>query len=657
MSYATLSIDLVARLANLQDGLDKAGRLAEKNASQIEARYQRMQTALVGIGAALGAAFSVSQLTQFFRTTVDGLDALNDLSDATGASVENLSALEDIALRTGTQMGTVGDAVIKLNKALGDAKPGSEQAAAFKALGLSAEELKRIDPAEALRRVAVALSGYADDGNKARVVQELFGKSLKDVAPLLKDLAETGRLNATVTREQAQAAEAFNKQLSAIQKNATDVARDISGPLVSALNKFFQELDNARAAYGSVTAGVVDNFRFGGTGSINGDLTKAAQEIADIRSTIERADSGKAKPLFADQRKALLEEIALLERRERFLRLQQQAEGGGRGVVNLGGQAAPSLPDIVGDKPGRAKAVDAEALVFKLDDTTAAALKRLEGVDSQKIAALRLELQALIELRAVSGGGGLDEAILEVEEALAKLTPEGQAAASAAMRLNAILAQTPTSQMQDVLADIELINREFAGKPEQVEQWAEAIMVATAGIRKSTDEAGVQISEFAKQSARNIQDALGESVLASMEGNAKQIEDIWKNMLKRLVAQTATAQLGGYLLGDQYSKTGKIGGALGSFFDYLKGLGGGARASGGPVAAGKPYLVGELGPELVVPRSSGTVVPNSDLVAASPSGGGGMTVIIQGDASENTLRLMEGAFANFEARLMTRRGV
>ena len=35
-----------------------------------------------------------------------------------------------------------------------------------------------------------------------------------------------------------------------------------------------------------------------------------------------------------------------------------------------------------------------------------------------------------------------------------------------------------------------------------------------------------------------------------------------------------------------------------------------ARAKGGPVQAGRPYLVGEEGPEIIVPRQSGTVVPN-----------------------------------------------
>jgi hypothetical protein len=44
------------------------------------------------------------------------------------------------------------------------------------------------------------------------------------------------------------------------------------------------------------------------------------------------------------------------------------------------------------------------------------------------------------------------------------------------------------------------------------------------------------------------------------------------------------------------------------------------RAAGGPVSAGSPYLVGERGPELIVPNRSGTVIPNNKL------GGGGVVV-------------------------------
>lgn len=37
------------------------------------------------------------------------------------------------------------------------------------------------------------------------------------------------------------------------------------------------------------------------------------------------------------------------------------------------------------------------------------------------------------------------------------------------------------------------------------------------------------------------------------------------------------------------------------------------RASGGPITGGQPYLVGEVGPELIVPGASGTVISNKDI--------------------------------------------
>jgi hypothetical protein len=36
----------------------------------------------------------------------------------------------------------------------------------------------------------------------------------------------------------------------------------------------------------------------------------------------------------------------------------------------------------------------------------------------------------------------------------------------------------------------------------------------------------------------------------------------------------------------------------------------GYRAEGGPVSRGQPYVVGERGPELFVPRGAGNIIPN-----------------------------------------------
>ena len=70
-----------------------------------------------------------------------------------------------------------------------------------------------------------------------------------------------------------------------------------------------------------------------------------------------------------------------------------------------------------------------------------------------------------------------------------------------------------------------------------------------------------------------------------------------------------------------------------SLFKNLPGL-----ANGGRASAGRSYLVGERGPEIFTPKSSGTVIPNNQI----GSGGGGTNIVVnvsaegmQADANEN----------------------
>ena len=71
----------------------------------------------------------------------------------------------------------------------------------------------------------------------------------------------------------------------------------------------------------------------------------------------------------------------------------------------------------------------------------------------------------------------------------------------------------------------------------------------------------------------------------------------------------------------------------------------GKKAKGGPVDAGKTYLVGEQGQELFVPKQSGTIVPNNQLggiAASSASGSAPMVVnITTGADPEDVVRAIE----------------
>jgi len=60
------------------------------------------------------------------------------------------------------------------------------------------------------------------------------------------------------------------------------------------------------------------------------------------------------------------------------------------------------------------------------------------------------------------------------------------------------------------------------------------------------------------------------------------------------------------------------------------------RARGGPVRGGRPYLVGEAGPELFVPSETGTVVSAGKTAAMSGNGGAvyNINVHAYGDPAE-----------------------
>lgn len=216
--------------------VDNASRVfstVRHNLSGLGTSIATVKGAIAGLGAVAGVAY----LANMARETQVAIDGFNDLSDATGSSIENVSALDRVARATGGTFEQVSSILVKFNQVLKDADPKSGAASVFKSLNLDLAELKRLDPAEALRRTAVALSGFADDGNKARAVQELFGKSVKDAAPFLKDLAESGQLVGTVSKESAEEVDRFNKQLAQLQANATDAGRSLSIGLITEINR------------------------------------------------------------------------------------------------------------------------------------------------------------------------------------------------------------------------------------------------------------------------------------------------------------------------------------------------------------------------------------------------------------------------------------
>ena len=318
-----LLIDVEARFAQFQDSLNKIERQSADAAGKISRAFGGLTTVLAGVGISFGAVALVSGLKQI----TDSIDALNDASDATGASIENLSALENVARRNGQTLDTVTSAVFKLNQALSE-EAGGDKAKILDAIGLSAAELRKEDPAEALKKVADALAGFAEDGNKARIISELFGKSARELAPFLKDVAESGQLNAKVTKEQADEAERFNKMLSALDAELTNLGRSIESVILPKMLELIARMGEARTAGASWAEQLRQAFT--GSDSIN----ELKTQIESVDAALEKIRKRREAPgsifgggLFGfandiDESKLINERIALVER---LARAQERA--------------------------------------------------------------------------------------------------------------------------------------------------------------------------------------------------------------------------------------------------------------------------------------------------------------------------------------------
>lgn len=276
---------------------------------------------------ALSASLSLGAATAFVRGINDGVDALNDMKDATGASIENLSGLEDIAARTGTSFDTVGNSLVRFNGALKDARAGTDQAAAFAALNLNVEKLKTLDPAEALRQTAIALQRFNDDGDRARIVQELFGRSVRDVAPFLKNLAENGKLVAKVTTKQAEEAEKFNRELLVLKKNTLDASRALVGDLVTGINAASKAMRDSGLLVGLSTL-LYGNDQFRNDKTLveqTEELLRAEKELSTARAKDAQFGDRSARTVAAEKRVAAIQQELRVTQNYRKLLAQEEA--------------------------------------------------------------------------------------------------------------------------------------------------------------------------------------------------------------------------------------------------------------------------------------------------------------------------------------------
>lgn len=451
---------------------------------------------LSAVAPQLAALFSVGGIAAFVKASIDAIDKLNDIADATGSTVEEISKLEKVGKLTGTGIETISTALVKFNAALKEAKPDSGAALALKVIGVEADKLRQLDPSVALRQTALALANFADDGNKARIAQELFGKSLREVAPFLKDLAEQGEQVASVTTEQAEAAERFNKQLFALQANSAEAARKLGIELLPTLNQIAEEFSKS-ANNGGVAAVAIDGIRIAleaivitganvafvlqAAGREIGAVAARAVALASLDFKGFRAIGDAVKEDAARARK----ELDDFEQRILNARQNSAAEAAAKAAADEASNAAAKkrLDDITKLQESIRLARESQSIAEQIYATI---LKRRDTV------ATELQLgRALTEAEKFS---------LEINEAIGKakekLLPADRARLEAELRGAAALVALGEQRKKQLAADLE-----FDRQRQEANDQIAAELVKQTDAYAAAAEANYQLSVNTKNTA------------------------------------------------------------------------------------------------------------------------------------------------------------
>jgi hypothetical protein len=188
---------------------------------------------------------------------------------------------------------------------------------------------------------------------------------------------------------------------------------------------------------------------------------------------------------------------------------------------------------------------------------------------------------------------------------------------------------------EQALAQIRALGREATDD--------ERIAIRAAAIEKGRE---VEATERLRDAQERLQDSaavLGRSMESAFRGWIMGAKTDWSDLVGMMLADLAILSLRQNVLMPLFG-----GGGTGSglFGDAMQSIFGGFREGGGPVEAGRAYIVGEKRPELFIPNVSGRIEPSID----GALGGRSVQVITNIDARGATVDAIQELKSAMAAR-------
>jgi len=650
-----ISVELHAEVKDFIRELRSAQSSAESTMSGIQSAAGIAGKALAGLGLGLG-------LREVVGAAGDAIDALDELGKAgqkAGLTAAAFGQLDYAAQLADVSTESLMKGLKGLNTNLLQAAGGNQKIVAeFKALGFSADELKAgtLDATGALERISAVFQNLPDGPTKAAVAVKLFGKSGADLIPLLNEgpaalrkyAAEAKAFGFAVSNDAAKAAQDFNDELKRLGLAAQGAKLQIAGQLAPALTGVAKDMQDA-AKQGGILAAVWQGLVSGTSRVLFGDVKEGAAGAYDelqklikkrdellhpsagSRFSVSGASGGRGSTGQLAQINAEIEAAGL-----KFGKLKQQEaelasfENKSNDEKAKRDKEAADLAKKQADELAKAFADDnkntaAEQLKKKQDEYLTRLREQiaLEG-DASEEAKARFAIesgaakdfteevkkqivQEAIKADVKKGNLEVDRAMLDMAYKRAEAEDKANTAAIAAARKVYEETRTPQEKLQQQIEDLKQLQLD-------PDTYGRAVRKATDEYVKAEEQTH-QLSASVKELGLTFTSAFEDAVV-----NGAKFSDVLAGVEKdilRLIARTTVTEplmkgLAG-ALGGTKSGSGEgagLGDLFSSAFSWIGDLFGGARAAGGPVSSSRAYLVGERGPELFVPGSSGSIVPN-----------------------------------------------
>ena len=269
---AKIDIEVDAKTAKLQQGMDRAAKSVNANVNRISQNAARAAKSFALVTAAVTTL--VAGIRRWQATFAE-FDALGKLSRQLQLSANELLAYQEIVGRFGGSAEDLNNIFLTLQKNIGDASFGLGRAKVlFEELGLELEDLTQLNVAEQFRVVNQRINELSTEAEKAAARQKIFGASTQRLAEFLDQTDESLK----------DATESYKTFIGEINTRRIEDFNDSVDDLRLKAKSTFVQLANGAADIGEALAVSLTDYE-----------TKFPQALEDIRNRNENLGRGFEK--------------------------------------------------------------------------------------------------------------------------------------------------------------------------------------------------------------------------------------------------------------------------------------------------------------------------------------------------------------------------